>query len=228
MTEKEKNQQLTDFFLRYVSDHKKQFIDKVLSQRTRYVTLVLDDIFQAQNASAVVRTAECMGLQDIHIIENEAKYEVNRRVLKGSNKWLDIHRHKLKGFNNAEICFRKLKAEGYKIVITDPSPEGTPIGELAIDQKLAIVMGNELKGISAFAAAHADEKVNIPMYGFTESMNISVSAAICLSTVIPKLRQSELDWRLTTDEQQIVKLNWLRKIVRKSDVLEKEFLKSIA
>lgn len=203
-------------------------MEKVLSQRTRHVTLVLDDIFQSQNASAVIRTCECMGLQDIHIVENESKYEVNRRVLKGANKWINIHRYKMKGFNNAEICFRKLRTEGYKIWVTDPNPLGTPIQEVPVDQKLAIVMGNELKGISDYALTHADGKINIPMYGFTESLNISVSAAICLSTVVPKVHASPILWQLSEEEQTQIKLDWLRKIVRKSDLLEKEFLRSIA
>jgi rRNA methylases len=227
MEEKEKNLLLIDFFSRYVTDHKKVFIDKVLSQRTKYITLVLDDIFQSQNASAVIRTCECMGLQDIHIIENDAKYSVNKRVLKGSNKWMDLHRYKMKGLNNEEVCFRKLRENGYKIIVTDPSPEGVPIHEVPIDDKLAIVMGNELNGISQYAFEHADMKVNIPMYGFTESLNISVSAAICLNTLIPKLRYSDLNWRLSDEEAVIIRLNWLRNIVRKSDLLEREFLRSI-
>jgi tRNA (guanosine-2'-O-)-methyltransferase len=227
MEEKEKNLLLIDFFSRYVTDHKKAFIDKVLSQRTKYITLVLDDIFQSQNASAVIRTCECMGIQDIHIIENDAKYSVNKRVLKGSNKWMDLHRYRMKGFNNEEICFRKLRENGYKIIVTDPSPEGVPIDEVSIDDKLAIVMGNELNGISPYAFAQADMKVNIPMYGFTESLNISVSAAICLNTLIPKVRNSDVSWKLTEDEAITIRLNWLRNIVRKSDLLEREFLRSI-
>lgn len=226
-TEEEKNQLLVEYFSRYVTDHKKEFIEKVLRQRTKYVTLVLEDIFQSQNASAVVRTCECMGLQEIHIIEDESKYEVNKRVLKGANKWIDLKRYKLKGFNNAEICFRTLKKEGYKILVTDPDPDGKPIQEIDLNQKVAFVMGNELKGISTFALEQADEKVHIPMYGFTESLNISVSAAICLSTTISKLHASEINWQLTEEEKAIIRLNWLRKIVRRSDLLEKEFLRSI-
>ncbi len=227
MEEKEKNLLLIDFFLRYVTDHKKEFMEKVLSQRTRHITLVLDDIFQSQNASAVIRTCECMGLQDIHIIENDTKYSVNKRVLKGANKWMNLHRYKMKGFNNEEICFHKLREQGYKIIVTDPSPDGVPIHQVPVDQKLAIVMGNELNGISKYAFEHADLKVNIPMYGFTESLNISVSAAICLNTLVPKVRDSELNWRLTEEEAMMIRLNWLRNIVRKSDLLEREYLRSI-
>ncbi|MBS1488510.1 MAG: RNA methyltransferase [Bacteroidetes bacterium] len=218
---------LTRHLGQYITEHKKAFIERVLNHRTRYVTLVLEDIFQSQNASATVRTAECMGLQDIHIIEHENKYGTNKRVLKGSNKWIDMHRYKMKGFNNTEICFRKLRESGYKILVTDPSPDGIPIDEVPIDTKLALVMGNELHGASDTALQLADEKVFIPMYGFTESFNISVSAAICLNVLLTKVRNSSAAWALTPEEKEAIQLQWYRKVVRRSDLIEQEFLRSI-
>ena len=120
MEEKDKNKLLCEYFSRFVSDHKKEFVEKVLDQRTRHITMVLEDIYQSQNASAVIRTCECMGIQDVHIIENDSKYTVNRRVLKGSYKWVDLIRHKGKSRNNTEACFDMLRANGYKIAATDP------------------------------------------------------------------------------------------------------------
>jgi len=225
MTSKE--QLIISHFNQYVSDHKKEFIEKVLDERTRYVTLVLEDIYQSQNASAVLRTCECLGIQDVHIVEDESKYSVNKRVLKGANKWLDLHRYKMKGFSNADICFRKLRDMGYKILVTDPSPDGISINDIALDQKMAVVMGNELHGTSDFALAHADQKIFIPMHGFTESFNISVSAAIILNTLLTKLRVSDVDWKLTAAERADIRLRWLRKIVRRSDLIEQQFLKTI-
>ncbi|HEY5825306.1 MAG TPA: RNA methyltransferase, partial [Cyclobacteriaceae bacterium] len=176
----EKERKLTEFFGQYITEHKKQLMENVLAERTRHVTIVLEDIYQAQNASAVVRTCECMGLQDIHIIEDESQYSVNTKVVKGSDKWVNLIRYKEKGINNAGKCFQSLRNAGYKIYVTDPSPDGISIDEIQLDQKIALVMGNELRGTSDQAIAQADAKVNIPMYGFTESLNISVSAAICL------------------------------------------------
>lgn len=89
-------QLLLEHFAQYISEHKKEFAEKVLTERTKQVTVVLEDIYQSQNASAALRTCECMGLQDIHIIENTTKYEVNKYVLKGSYKWLSLHRYKQK------------------------------------------------------------------------------------------------------------------------------------
>ncbi len=228
MEEKDKSKLLSEYYSRFVSEHKKAFVEKVLDQRTRHITMVLEDIYQSQNASAVIRTCECMGIQDVHIIENDSKYTVNRRVLKGSYKWVDLIRYKGKTRNNTQACFDQLRANGYRIMATDPSPEGISIHDVSVDDKIAIVMGNELHGTSSYAIENADMKVRIPMYGFTESLNISVSAAICLNSLVPALRSSEVNWQLTQTEKNEIRLGWLRKMVRNAEIVEREFLKSIA
>ncbi len=202
-------------------------MERVLSQRTRHVTLVLEDIFQSQNSSAAVRTCECLGIQDIHFIERQSHYSVNKKVLKGSNKWLDLIKYKEKNTNNTERCYQHLKANGYQILVTDPSPDGVSINDVPVDKKIALVMGNELEGISDYALNHADQKVNIPMFGFTESFNISVSAAICLNILLSKVRTLNNLWQLSNEEKQILRLHWLRKTVRASNLIEAEFLRSI-
>jgi len=227
MDEKDKRKLLSEYLSRFISDHKRDFVEKVLNQRTRHITVVLEDIYQSQNASAVIRTCECMGIQDVHIIENDSKYNVNRRVLKGSYKWVDLIRHKGKARNNTQACFEQLRASGYKIMATDPSPEGISIHDVAVDEKIAIVMGNELHGTSSYAIENADMKVRIPMYGFTESLNISVSAAICLNSLVPALRGSEVNWQLTETEKDQIRIGWFKKMVRNAEIVEREFMKSI-
>jgi len=227
MDEKDKRKLLSEYLSRFISDHKRDFVERVLNQRTRHITVALEDIYQSQNASAVIRTCECMGIQDVHIIENDSKYTVNRRVLKGSYKWVDLIRHKGKTRNNTQACFEQLRAGGYKIMATDPSPEGISIHDVSVDEKIAIVMGNELHGTSSYAIEHADMKVRIPMYGFTESLNISVSAAICLNSLVPVLRGSEVNWHLTEAEKDEIRIGWFKKMVRNAEIVEREFLKSI-
>lgn len=223
----DKQSLITNHLSQFVSDHKKEFVDRVLAQRTRYVTIVLENIFQSQNASATLRTAECMGLQDVHIVESTAKYHLNIRVLKGADKWLDMHRYRTRGENNTEICFSKLRADGYKIFVADPAEDGVSIDDIDVNQKVALVFGNELRGVSDYAIEHADGKMKIPMYGFTESLNISVSVAISLSTILRKLRQSPIDFHLSEEERRGIRLEWYKKIVRGSDVIEREFLRTI-
>lgn len=212
----------------FVSDHKKSFIEKVLNERTRYVTVVLENIYQSQNASAVVRTCECMGLQDVHIIEDTAKYHLNVRVLKGSYKWMNLLRYRDRQVNNTEHCFTHLRNQGYRIFVADPSEEGVPVEELdVLSGKIALVFGNELRGASGYSLQHADGRVRIPMFGFTESLNVSVSVAICLNTILAKLRQNHAAISLSEEERQVLRLVWYRKIVRRADILEREFLRTI-
>jgi tRNA (guanosine-2'-O-)-methyltransferase len=220
-------EKLINHFAQYITDHKKQFVEKVLGQRTRHVTVVLEDIYQSQNASAVVRTCECMGLQDVHIVENLSKYQLNTRVLKGANKWMDLVRHRERNMNNTEKCFTSLRERGYKILVADPSDDGVSIHDVSPENKIALLFGNELRGTSQYAIDHCDQKIKIPMYGFTESLNISVSVAICLNALITRLRTFEKDFGLTDEEKEAIRLVWYRKIVRRSDIIEKEFLRNI-
>lgn len=212
----------------FVSDHKKTFIEKVLADRTRYLTVVLENIYQSQNASAAVRTAECLGLQDMHIVEDTAKYHLNIRVLKGSYKWMDLHRYRDRNANNIAACFHQLKAGGYRIFAADPSAEGVAIDDIDVTAgKMALVFGNELRGASPYSLAHVDQKIRIPMFGFTESFNVSVSVAICLNTLLGKLRRLNMPIGLSEAEKDLIRLGWYRKIVRRSEVVEREFLRTI-
>src|SRR5688500_14513840 len=222
-----KEELLFNHLSQFVSDHKKEFIEKVLNERTRHITVVLENIYQSQNASAVIRTCECMGIQDIHIVENITKYSINPRVLKGSNKWIDIIHHQSKSKNNTETLFQQLKDADYKIIVTDPGSDGISIENIDVREKIALVFGNELRGISKEALALCDQKARIPMYGFTESLNISVSVAICLNTILTKVHANKAFIGLSEQEKAILKLKWYRKIVRKSDLIEREFLRTI-
>ncbi|HTF19123.1 MAG TPA: RNA methyltransferase [Chryseolinea sp.] len=217
-----------DHLAQFVTDHKKQVIRRVLDHRTRYITVVLEDIFQSQNASAVIRTCECMGLQEVHIVENITKYSINPRVLKGANKWMSIQKHASQKENNTVTCVSALKESGYSVLALDPDADGQSILDFDItSSKVALIFGNELRGLSPTALEQCDAKVRIPMYGFTESLNISVSVAICLSTLVSRMHESGIDAGLSNDEKDVIRLAWYRKIVRNSGVIEREFLRAI-
>ncbi len=211
----------------YVTDHKKQFISKVLSERTRRITVVLEDVYQSQNLSAVMRTCECMGIQDVHVIEKTSGYGFNKKVLKGAHKWLTIKRHRSVD-NPTRACITSLREKGYRILAVSPDPAGVPIEEVSLHEPVALVFGNELHGLSEDAMTMGDQQVTIPMYGFTESMNISVSAALCVFVLSGKLRNSGLPYGLTEPEQDELRLKWYRQIVRRSEIIEREYLRTIA
>ena len=215
---------LFDFLSQYVTEGKKKAMDKVLDFRTRYLTIVLEDIYQSQNASAVVRSCDCFGIQDLHIIENKHQYSVNPRVVHGASKWVDIFHYK-DSDGNSEDCFRHLKAKGYRLIATLPDPGVQSIYQLKLDKPVALVFGTEKDGISPVAKAYCDDFVTIPMYGFTGSFNVSVSAALAMNILSSKIFRSGQPWQLSEEEKRQLKLKWFKKVVPRSEVLEKEFLK---
>ena len=216
------------YISQYVTEHKRNFIEKVLAQRTRYVTVVLEDIYQSQNASAVIRTCECMGIQDVHIIENTNMYSTNRNVLKGADKWMTLHRYRDNTHNQTQMCFEELKKKGYKIVATDPREVNLTVHDIDLSQPVAIIMGNELHGLSNYSYQHCDERVSIPMYGFTGSLNLSVSAAICIESIIKRIHQMDIPIGLQIEQKEALRYDWYKKIVRRSSIIEREFLRTIA
>ena len=206
----------------YVSEHKQQLIREVLHDRTRMITLVLEDIYHSQNASAVLRTSECYGIQDAYIIEKEHSYDINPRVVMGANKWLDLHYYSASRGRTTMDCYNDLREKGYKIYATTPGYYSVEIQEIVPDHKMAFVFGTELTGISEEAKEHADQLVHIPMRGFTESYNISVSAAIILKTIFVKLRNNiPENYSLTHEEKQDITLRWYKLIVKNSDLILK-------
>ncbi len=221
---KEQKEQLLEKLLSFISDHKNQLFDKVIQYRTRYLTVVLEDIYQPQNASAVLRTADCFGVQDVHIIENRNEYVINPEVALGASKWLTLHRYS-ESENNTLEAIQKLKSEGYRIAATMPHSDDIMLSELDMKQKTALFFGTELQGLSEVVQQHADVFVKIPMYGFTESYNISVSAALCLQDLSNKMRVDSIDWKLSEEELLNVKLDWARSVVREADNVEKALFK---
>lgn len=216
------DQQLYDQLAPFVSDNKRALFDRIAPMRTRYVTTVLEDIYQPHNASAVVRTCDLLGIQDLHIIENRNKYTVNPDVTLGSSKWVDMHRYRSYSENTLE-CVQRLKKDGYRIVVTTPHAENVTPATIDLSGPMAFCFGTELTGASDVLMAHADEHLRIPMHGFTESYNISVSAAIVLYTVLERLRTSEVDWRLSPTALRTLKLQWARKVVHSAKHLEARF-----
>lgn len=214
---------LTEYLETFITENRKEQFQKVLQYRTRYATVVLEDIYQSQNANAVLRTSECFGIQDVHIIENRNEYSINPDVSLGSTNWLDLHHYNEKT-QNTEAAFKKLRNDGYRIVATSPHANQVSLPEFDLSKgKFALVFGTELTGVSDYVKNNADEFMVIPMYGFTESYNISVSAALCLQTLIPKLHTSDIDWQLNPKDRDEVYLSWLRYSIRHVEKIERRY-----
>ncbi len=206
-----RKKELFNQFAQRLTSSRREKIEKNAQERTRYVTVVLEDIFQAHNTSAALRSCDCFGVQDVHIVEQKHTFNVHESVAKGAAQWLTIKRYNQKETNNTAVCFDALKKEGYKIVATTPHKNDLLISELPLTQKVALVFGTEQEGLSHYALEHADLFAKIPMYGFTESFNISVSVAICLYETVQRLRRSQIPWQLSEEEILDLQLMWLSK-----------------
>ncbi|MFY0594527.1 MAG: RNA methyltransferase [Roseivirga sp.] len=208
----------------YVTPNKQALIDQVLSERTRHLTIVLEDIYHAQNASAVMRSCDCFGIQDLYITQRLHDYEVNPNVVRGASNWITLNKYE-RSEQSTQECFKDLRDKNYRIVGTTPSEEVASIHELDLTKKTAIVFGTELGGLTDYARSEVDELVHIPMYGFTESFNISVSAALILQEFVKRVKNSEVVWQLTEKEKEELKFEWYSRIVKRSDLHIKNYLK---
>jgi tRNA (guanosine-2'-O-)-methyltransferase len=217
---------LIDHFLKCITDERKALFKELIQKRTKYLTVVLENIYQPLNASAVLRSCDCFGIQDVHVIENYNEFKADREVAMGASNWLSVNRYD-KNENNTLDCIQSLKNKGYRIVATSPHNSQTDLINFDLSKgKTALFFGTEVEGLSDVVLENADEHLHIPMYGFTESFNLSVSAAICLYEMRIKMEKENIKWHMTEDEKNQVLLDWLRYSIDRSEIVEEDFLKN--
>jgi len=216
-------QDLYDYMFDFLTEERKERFTTIAGNRTRHVTVVLEDLFQSHNASAVLRSCDCFGIQDVHIIENRNEYTLNKDIDMGSTKWLHLHKYSEKE-NNTLDCINHLKSKGYKVYATTPHTEMNTVSDIPLDDKVALMFGTELTGLTDEALEAADGQVVIPMYGFMESFNISVSAALCLSEIANRLRKEHINFELSEAEKMELIYEWTMKTVKTSFKIKDRFL----
>lgn len=205
------------------SENKQQLFEKIAPLRTRHIAVVLEDIYQSHNASAVLRSCDCFGIQDVHVVENRNSFNPAGDVAVGASKWVDYYK-----YPTIEETYATLRSQGYRIVATLPHEKDTMITDLDVSQPLALVFGTELTGLTQEAIDGADEYVKIPMYGFTESFNISVCAALSLFHLSEKMRaDSNIRWQLDDDALLRLKLYWSMQVIRDGRKVMEELMKTI-
>lgn len=216
---------LVKYLTGFITEDRRKLFEEKINDRTRHLTVVLEDIFQSRNISASIRSADCFGIQDVHVIQNNNEFKDDPEVSMGASKWISI-KHYNKKVSNTVDAINQLKNENYKIITTSPHKTDISLFELdVIENKTAIIFGSEVNGCSKEALELADYKMNIPMYGFTESFNISVSVSLCLQHLSYKIRNSKLNWQLNNKDKNEVMLKWLRESIRSSAEIEKQFIK---
>jgi len=202
----------------FVTERRKKVLKEVLSQRTRYFTVALEDLYQMHNVSAVVRSADIFGFQDLHIIQKKYDPKLSHNIAKGAEKWLDIHH-----YTDTGSAIKNLKSKGYQIVATTPHTNDVSLNDFDISKASVFFFGVEKDGLSDEVMNQADVFLKIPMYGFTESFNISVAAALIMREVSEKLRASDINWQLSPQEQQAIYVTWLEKTIKSIDLIKKDF-----
>jgi tRNA (guanosine-2'-O-)-methyltransferase len=203
--------ELLEYLLDLITDNRKRKFADVLSLRTRHITILLEDIYQSQNASAVLRSCDLSGVQDVHIIENKNPYDINPDVVVGSTKWLNLTKYNEKPFNTLD-AYACLRSKGYRIIATSPHEDGFTPENLPLDKPVALAFGTEKTGLTSEAISHADGYIRIPMVGFTESYKLT-----------DRLRKSDINWQLTDAEKDELMLQWCRNTIQRVEVIERDF-----
>lgn len=199
-----------------------QRFDSVLAERTRHFTVILEDLYQKHNQSAIVRSCDVFGVQDLHIIENKYVSYTSNQVAKGAQKWLDFKLYDSVN-HNTQSCIDAVKNSGYQLIVTTPHNDSCFVNDFAISKKSAFVFGVEKEGVSEQMMEQADGFIKIPMYGFTESLNVSVAAAIILQNVTDRMRKSDVNWKLSENEKLELKLQWMKKSIKNIDLIMERY-----
>ena len=210
------SQSFPEFLRQFITDERLARFDEVLSHRTRHITAVLENVFHEHNASACLRTCDCFGIQDVHIIESKNSFSPNSEISLGSSQWLTLHRHgepaESVDATPEELTLQtitELKNSGYRVLATSPRQNSLPMEQVDLSRPVAVIFGAEQVGVSETAIENADELIHIPMFGFTESFNISVSLALLMQHFTARLRQSDTDWQLPEDARAALHHDWV-------------------
>ncbi|HOU98560.1 MAG TPA: RNA methyltransferase [Bacteroidales bacterium] len=216
------NKEIIEELKEFVLPERFLTFQQVLSQRTRYISLLIENVYQSHNASAIVRTAEALGIQDIYVYERKNNFNPNEEISMGAHKWLNIHRFSENSISTTELI-TNLKNKGYRIIATSLHDKSTDIESLdLLKGKIMFLFGTEKEGLTEEIKSQADEFIKIPMVGFTESFNVSVSVGIILYSMITKLQKSNINYKLSEEEIEKLMMDWLVKSIPMGDkVLER-------
>ena len=210
-----------EYMTGFLTAERLEVLQRTLAQRTRYMTILTENTFHPQNASALVRHCEAFGLQDLHTVETLCKFNPNVNIVRGTDKWVDITRH-----SSTAEAISSLKAAGYRLVATTPHRESCTPETFDVEKgPFCLVFGTEHAGVSDEIIASADEYLRIPMCGMVESLNVSASAAILIYMLSQRMRLSpSVDWHLSEAENRELLFRWVMSSVRDAErILERKF-----
>lgn len=214
------DEQLLKYLENIISPERKERFIEVLENRTNFITVAIEDVFQLHNTSAVVRSCDAFGVQTAHLIESKYSERLDKNIAMGAEQWIDTPR-----YDTTAACIDELKAKGYKIIASSPHTDSFLLDDFVIDEKVALFFGTERSGLSQEVLDKADGFVKVPMVGFSESLNISVSAAIILQDLTVKLKKTNLKWQLSEEEKLNKRLDWTKKSIKSIDEILMRYYK---
>ena len=213
------DEKLVTYLESYLTENRIERFKQVLANRTKHFTVAMEDVYQLHNTSAVMRSCDVFGVQELHVIEEQNVKRIDREIAMGAQKWVDLVRH-----HSTKEAIQTIKSQGYQIVATTPHINDSELKDFDITKKACFFFGRETEGLSEEVLNEADCFLKIPMVGFTESLNISVSAAIILQQVTQKLRSSNIDWQLNKEEQLQKRFDWCKKTIKSFDDILQRYL----
>lgn len=216
-----KEQELLEYLEGFISEERKERFLEILEKRTNFITVAIEDLFKFHNTSAVIRSCEVFGVQEVHVMDTKNGEQLDKKIAMGAEQWVDVHR-----YTKTQECINSLKAEGYQIIATTPHENARLLADFKMDKKTALFFGTERDGLSDMVMQQADGFLKIPMRGFTESLNISVAAAIILQDLTEKLMKSDKPWELTDDQKFERRLDWTKKTIKSIDEILKRYTKN--
>ena len=209
-------------FYKIITPNKVNMFERIAPQRSKHIVVGLENIQQDHNASAIMRTMDCLGFQELHLIEKNNNYQFQRDIALGAARWLDVMQHQQEPEPILD-SIAHLRQKGYQIVATSPHIKASTPQNIDLTQPIALFFGAEKHGISEELSANADAFLHIPMHGFTESFNLSVSAALVLSALRTRLEASSIDWLLSQERQTELKISWCERILNGGPQLAQKF-----
>lgn len=221
------NSEIINYLKEFVTEERYSLFNEVLNHRTRYVGLFVENVYQSHNASAIVRTAEALGIQDMIVYERKNSFSPNEEISMGAQKWINIERYNEKNTSVKKVI-SSCKEKSYRIIATALHEKSFSLNDLDVEKgKMMFLFGTEKEGLTEEIKSYADEFVKIPMYGFTESFNVSVSVAITMNLILNKLRNSEIPFLLSVQEKEKLMVEWLVKSIPMGEKILERFVNSI-
>ena len=203
------------FLENMLTENRKERFEQVLAHRSNHFTVVIEDVFQLHNTSAVMRSCEVFGIQQLNVNEERYTKSIDKEIAMGAQKWVDVNR-----YNSITNCISDIKNKGYQIIATTPHHDDCELDDFDISKPSALFFGTEKEGLSAEVLQKADGFLKIPMVGFTESLNISVSAAIIIQNLMSRLRKSDIPWQLSEEEILEKRMQWAKNSIKDSMRIE--------